>query len=227
MPPMTSPPRLTSRRIALTALLLVAPGVTTRAEPVQYEYGGVITAAGPSTGVAPGTRFDGTFTYDPSSQVLYPTFVYEGHTGDGIHSEPAAWILNVGGHQVFESNLIGIVVDYGPKFSSTPSAQDPAMTAVSVVGMTDQLGITLKLTNPSRSVFPPTPIPASFSLDDFPERQLWLIDRASHRGETLFGGTIDTLTPVPEPTTLSSFLVVIGGMALRHRLRRPSPRRPG
>jgi hypothetical protein len=115
------------------------------------------------------------------------------------------------------SNSVGLTVDYGPKFSATPSALDPAFTSVGILGQTDQLGLTLTLTNPSQSVFPRYPMSTSFPLSDFPQASLSLIDRPSGLGETLLGGTIDTLiqVPDPEPNSLAVIVVILGGLALR------------
>lgn len=207
---------------AIAATFLAASQTAvSRADPIRYEFGGVITSADPSAGLAVGTRFDGTFTYDPSAPVVEPTYLIEGQIG---YSPGASGLtLSVDAHQVFESNSLELVVDYGPKYSATPTPQDPAMTKLIIEGMTDQAGVSLTLTNPSRLVFPTSPIPTStFSLSDFPQTHFLLTDRASGSGETLFGGTIDTLllAPVPEPGTLASVFVMIVAVALRQRLKR-------
>jgi hypothetical protein len=195
----------------------------TRADPIRYEFGGVITSADPSTGVTAGTRFDGEFTYDSAAPVVDPLASTEGQIGYGNFTGASGMILNVGGQQVFDVNSLGLVVDYGPKYSQTPTAQDPAMTKLIIEGMTDQAGVSLTLTNPSRSVFPPYPLPTSIlAPSDFPQAQLLVIDRETGSAGTLFSGTIDTLilTPVPEPGTLASVFVIIAALALRERLKR-------
>ncbi len=60
-------------------------------------------------------------------------------------------------------------------------------------------------------------MPTSFSLSDFPQAQLTLVDQASGQGETLLSGTIDTLIPVPapEPSSLALIVVMLAGLALR------------
>ena len=64
--------RLTLSRSAfqagLLAVLLSTRGTVGHAAPIRYEYGGTITSADPLTGVVPGTRFSGNFTYDPASK---------------------------------------------------------------------------------------------------------------------------------------------------------------
>jgi hypothetical protein len=217
MAPLGTPHRPALVWGTVATLVVLASRDVAFAEPIRYEYGGVITSADPSTGATSGTRFEGSFTYDPAAQAPATGFTYEGFVGYAMAPDRSGLTLNVGGRQVFDANGLGLDVNYGPRFGPTPSAQDPAMTRVSIVGETDQLGVTLRLANLSRSVFSPFPAPTSLSLDDFPDRQLLVIDRASHRGETLFGGTIDTLTPVPvpEPTTLATFVVVLGGMGFR------------
>ena len=196
---------------ALATLFLAFPTADSRADPIQYDFGGVITSADPSTGVAVGSRFDGTFTIDPTAPVTAALLMFEGHIGYGMFSNSAITLF-AGGNQFFSSNSVGLTVDYGPKFSATPSAQDPAFTSVGILGQTDQLGLTLTLTNPSQSVFPGYPMPTAFPLSDFPQASLSLIDR-----ETLLGGTIDTLipVPVPEPSSLALFVVTIGVLAFR------------
>src|SRR5262249_29257467 len=70
----------TRRRIALALSLLAAFNSilcsAAIASPMQYEFGGFITQADPSTGVAPGTHFSGTFAYDPAK--LFGGFSIEG-----------------------------------------------------------------------------------------------------------------------------------------------------
>src|SRR5690349_9717582 len=46
-------------------LALAGPRVVSAA-PIRFEYGGVITEADPATGVSPGARFTGAFSYDPT-----------------------------------------------------------------------------------------------------------------------------------------------------------------
>ena len=70
-----SSPRRILGRFAVVASL-VAAGSTAQAAPIRYEFGGRITTADPSTGVAPGTRFGGIFTYDPAAEP--PVLMIEG-----------------------------------------------------------------------------------------------------------------------------------------------------
>ena len=53
-------------RIGLFAFLALTANAVGHAALMRYEYGGTITSADPSTGITPGSRFSGTFTYDPA-----------------------------------------------------------------------------------------------------------------------------------------------------------------
>ena len=44
---------------------------------IRYDFGGVIASADPSTGVTPGTRFSGSFTFDPTDPTS-PLITIEG-----------------------------------------------------------------------------------------------------------------------------------------------------
>src|SRR5215472_17091433 len=65
MTPKAAPSRL-DLELGLMATLIVISNVAAYATPIRFEYGGVISSADPSTGVAPGARFSGTFAYDPA-----------------------------------------------------------------------------------------------------------------------------------------------------------------
>ena len=53
-------------RIGLFAFLALTANAVGHAALMRYEYGGTITSADPSTGITRGSRFSGTFTYDPA-----------------------------------------------------------------------------------------------------------------------------------------------------------------
>ena len=204
------PKRLFSSVALVWVVFAAFPESVVHAGAFRYEYGGVITSADLSTGFVPGARFEGTFTYDPTSQIVQPTYMIEGHLGYGLFGKPSEMTLSVAGRQVFASDRFGVAVEYGPAYVVTPTAEDPARTRVDITGATDRGVATLSLSNPGRSVFPPYPMPTAFSLDDFPLRQFSFVDPTNHQ-LPLFSGTVDSLTAlqVPEPKALATFVAAL------------------
>jgi hypothetical protein len=106
MAPRAVPGRLV-KKLGLMTALIVIENLEVSAAPIRYEYGGVITAADPSTGVAPGTRFSGTIAYDPAEQP--PAMMIEGMNeyfyGLGAHfsgamADGSGLTLQIGGRTV-------------------------------------------------------------------------------------------------------------------------------
>ena len=77
-------------RTGLFAVLALTANAVGHAALMRYEYGGTITSADPSTGITPGSRFSGTFTYDPAGSPS--AMMIEGQTTSyyGLLSFPPA-----------------------------------------------------------------------------------------------------------------------------------------
>jgi hypothetical protein len=221
----------TRRRLRLAAAfwLVVLGGSAARGAVIQYEYGGVITAADASTGVAPGTRFSGTFAYDPEFKpgaiMIEGSTTYDFSFSDKGSSVPdtSRLTLQVGGNSPITGNGLAVGVTDSTGFPGANTGQVPPATLMGVAFMNPELLVGLSFRNSSRSLDPTLALPTSWSLDDFPEANLAVINRASGRGEHLYDGKIDTLTQVPEPTSLAAFGMTLLGLAWHHR-RRSTPR---
>lgn len=234
--------RMTRRHLlgsaALAALIALTHGAAALGEPIQYEYGGVITVADPSTGASPGTRFEGSFTYDPAVMPAYIAiegsnqYVYGGF-GSPLGSQSGGYgiDLRVGGQTVL-GNPGGVQVavfesEYPGQYGYRDAQGNPTgpFTQISISNGGVDRGpnfVGLTLINPGRSVFGSLDPPRALDLADFPSAKLLVVgDAASPSNHTLYEGTIDHLAavPTPEPTTLAFFGVVVGGWALRLRRR--------
>ncbi len=224
-----------------TAAVLFAAS-TSHAAPIMYEYGGVITSADSSTGVAPGTRFSGMFTYDPEHKTsgtgmgegfrsYYYGLSYVGRTptdGSGI-------TLQIGGQTVL-ANPGGVQVEVSERdypgqqvFNRGVSAPDGPFTRLSV--STENLGaarlIDLEMTNLTRSVFGSLAPPTVLNLVDFPDARLSVHESYYSQSKILYTGTIDTLTVVPEPACATVLCATVGFLAYHHRRPRSARQRRG
>jgi hypothetical protein len=209
-------------RILLGLIAGLAAAAPAQAAPVAYEYGGVITSADPSSGVTTGTRFTGTFTYDPATDPM-PVMI-EGNTsyyfGQPINgaTDTSRLTLSVGGNPVFDQGGIGMgvldTVNYHYTDPFTPS------TSVGLMANDSAIRVSLGLTNPTRSVDPTLAIPTSLSLTDFPVAK-FQVNSLKPGALLLYSGTIDTLTPLntPEPSTLALSALVGLGLAIRRQRR--------
>ncbi len=216
-------------QIVSVAFLALSWNAAGQAALMRYEYGGTITSADPSTGITPGTRFTGTFTYDPAGKPF--AMMIEGQTDytfgllswPGSQADGSGITLQIGGKSVLsDQGGLSMTVtesEYPNQFSYL-NGVGPATALTISNPWTDSRSILvgLDLSNPSRSVFHSLDPPTSIDLSDFPVAQLSGISTPG--GETLFSGTIDTLMeiPVPEPawTTLLC-LTAIGWIARSRR----------
>ena len=203
-------PRMLRPYLALSLLSTVATSAT--AAPIQYEYSGVITTADPSTGVAPGTRFTGTFAYDPGKDENW--LGYEGyqqyHYGKtpgnpGSVADGSGLTLQIGGRTILADQgglLVGVAEsEYPGQWGYRDANGNPAGPYTQVSISSDGYTVGLNLSNPSRSVFGSLAPPPWLSLADFPQAQLNVTEWTDPGRKTLYTGTIDTLTAVPEPAT--------------------------
>ena len=225
-------------------LLVTLTGPSARATPITYEYSGVITSADSSTGVAPGTRFTGMFTYDPQQPTggFSDTADYNrgffgnaaaGSSGSSTALGETGLSLDVGGHMV-ASPQGGLEVDVDASSVSGHLGYGQArglvgpFTTVDVYNTTgdnEGVSVALELTNPSRAVFgllSIIPTSSVLTLADFPTATLLVTAGSSDTStQTLYTGTIDSLTVVPEPSIAPLLCVAVAGW-LAHSARRRS-----
>jgi hypothetical protein len=212
--------------LALAAFLglVGATASTARGAAIRYEYGGTITSAAPSTGVTPGNRFAGTFTYDPNANVPNPT-IYA-----GLKPNPTTSAMNFSaGNKLVFSQQFGVrvsVVQSAP-FSSG-SAHVPGQTKLTIANL-DPLGnspvsVNLNMANPTKAVFSSFQPPLPLHLYDYTSATLSVTNSAK---QPLYSGVVDTLKlvpipltlppgpfPVPEPAALMAWLGLSGAASL-------------
>ncbi len=226
------------RGLGLVLVALVCLCAESQATPIKYEYGGVITSADTSTGIAPGTRFSGTFTYDPAvtppplmiegmNQYSYGKANYVGAVADG-----SGITFQVGDRTVL-SNPGGVTISvyeleypgqYGYRDANGPIGPFTklSITNSNIGDYANGPIVDLGLDNNSRSVFGSLAPPSVLNLTDFPDAKL-IVSELTNPGERqLYAGTIDTLqaVPIPEPASLACWgLAVLGviGMARRRK----------
>jgi hypothetical protein len=216
--------------LSIAALVLaVSTGTSALAMPITYEYGGMITSADSSTGVAPGTRFSGTFTYDPKN--ITGGVSDTGDQGALFFGNIPGWpshptipdgtglSLHVGGHPV-DLQQGGLVVDTNA--SESPGGQGYGaatglvgpFTVIDVsntYGHENPIKVTLDLKNPTNFV-PASPL----TLAAFPAATLFVTsDAAGSPSRTLYSGTIDSVTVVPEPASAVLLCVATAGWLAR------------
>jgi hypothetical protein len=186
--------------------------------------------------VAPGTRFSGTFSYDPSEA---PTslITIEGSVqtiygkGPGFPNgvpDSSGLSLQVGGQSVYsyQGGLQVSVAEIDGKYGYTDGHGNPAAPNMDVNisnGNVDNgpLTVALDLKNPSQAPLDSLHPPTYLSLADFPQAQLNVTELTNPGTTTLYTGTIDTLTAVPEPTTAVLFgVAAVGWLAHARRRRR-------
>ena len=216
---------------AAVLLLAVSSAAASHAAPITFQYGGVITSADPSTDVALGTRFSGTFTYDPNAKA----FVLSDLAGmnqysfgrtlanDQSASDGTGLTLQVGGKTVL-ANQGGVTV--GVTNAEYGGVNGPgSISLLSRIGVSNgELGhnsieASLELQNTTRLLLASLAPPTSINLADFPSATLLVMGNAATPQEsTLYTGTIDTLTMVPEPA--STMLLCLSAAVCLARSRR-------
>ena len=218
--------------LPLLMFVLLGPAV---AVPVKYQFGGVISEASASAGVAAGTPFSGTFSYDPAK--LTGGYVIEGFSQasyglsrdwPGSVADGAGLTLQIGGKTIL-ANPGGLAIatseiDYPGQFGYRDAAGNPASPHTSVVISNSNvddgpLQVALTLNNPARglsdSLYP-------LNLAEFPDAQLSVTSSTDPGAAMLYAGTIDSLVqiPVPEPACASLLcFVAVGWFARRRRHR--------
>lgn len=220
--------------------LLVAGLIATsaRASVIEYQFSGVITSADPSTGVAAGTPFSGTFSYDPSTLTPGPGFEgnWEGTYGGASPSGANLFSLQIGGQTIVQdSGRLGMDEDflqYAGQYGYTQGngSPVPAHTTFSIGYQgSGALGAFLTLGN-SESFFAINPNEVgAFNLGQLPDATLQVIGATSQGPDTtLYQGTLTSLMTVPlaAPEPGLAPLAVAGALWLATARRRRNPAGP-
>lgn len=200
-----------SKTLLMAASILVTLAPAARAVVIEYDYTGVITSADSSTGVAVGTPFSGTFTYDTSgphgnleiegfSQINYGRSV----NYPGFPANASGLTLDIGAQQVASvQGGIGLSIFDIPYPNAYGYKDNPTTTLTFSTENVDggSVATSLSLSNPNLSVPPLLQVPGSLSLDDYPVSGIVVTDNSKgpQNRIVLYTGTIETLTPVPAP----------------------------
>jgi hypothetical protein len=231
--------------LGLLATLIGIPSGAASAALIQFDYGGVITSADLSTGVAPGTHFSGTFAYDPTTTRFFEMMI-EGlnqYTYGHMPGDPSSiadgsgLTLQIGGRTVL-ANPGGVQVavseiEYPGQWGYANASGDPA-SPFTTVGISNAnvdggpLRVALDLKNPTRSVFGSLDPPTTLNLADFPQATLDVTELTNPGVKSLYTGTIDSLVEIPAPEPAWATLLCLGAIgwfarSSRRQRRGPAP----
>ncbi len=220
------PNRLSPRRLALGLVLALAPfwpSAAAKADLMRYEYSGVITSASPNAPSPVGTRFTGTFAYDPSEAPSNSQFVPPGQTshfglvfGTG-KADSDELTVAVGGRSVYEQRG-GLEV---ASFAGIGQGAGNVNLGISSGNFGDLpiTNVALQFVGGDRGSYPLGTPPSSVKLGDFASAKVF-VNSQNMSGFFSYQGTIDSLTAVPTPEPSTACLLVAAGSALAWRRRR-------
>lgn len=201
-----------------TAALWLALGHTTvaHAAPILYHYAGTIDTAAASTGIAPGSQFSGTFTYDPDAppgDYLANTATYT-RPFDPPYSGGPGMTLAVGGLEIKSSPFLNVDT------TDNPSPRVAIMGVVSSLVDGRWFRTELQLMDPVGLVYGPYGPTSTLSLANFSEGILKVTWAHDDINQEMFAGTVTSLTgtTVPEPASATLVcLVTVGWLAHSRR----------
>ncbi len=219
------------RSRALFLLVILFPfcvATAAHAAPIRYEFGGVITSAPPGSGVNPGERFSGTFTYDPDKP-NGPAMVVEGlstvtygqYTGYPPVGDGAGMTIEVNGQSI-TNGLASLAITHSwPAYPLQPGPLSSSVRIFSGTEGNDVTGISLVFTRPESSIPTTDPLPQVLHLSDFSTANLSITTAGPFIPEdppAYTAGTIDTLreVPVPEPALTTSLCLVAISLIARY-----------
>ncbi|AMV37618.1 hypothetical protein [Planctomyces sp. SH-PL62] len=233
-------------RFAPVLLLIAVPAA---AAPIRYDFGGVLTQAEASTGVAPGTRFTGSFTYDdaalpvqsfeyPNSRGDFAQYVFGAHRLPDGSTDGSGIELRIDGGPTVRSEgdlTIDSWSTMRPEYRPSPAIELHIRSDLPDYSKGPDYGVSIFLEGQQRVVWPGDPVPADLALSDFPKAKVYLLGRLPERPDGWLGeppspdsnvqlavGEIDflTATPVPEPAWTVAALLGAAAWAARRRASR-------
>jgi len=226
------------RALALVAGIVNVMGAGASGAIVEYDYQGIITSVGAASGIAPGTRFSGTFAYD--TDVKNPAISIEGtnqyfsgvsDSFPGSKADSSGLSLTVGDQHVYSSQgglEIGVnEIEYAGQYGLDSSPMTRLTFSNGNVS-NPSLAVSLELSNPTSAVLHSLALPSRVSLADFSQAQLLVVGNpGSAQSQTLYMGTIESLreSTVPEPA-LATLLGVAAAGWMARRNSRPRSAKP-
>ena len=214
-------------------LLLALTSPLAHSAPIEFQYGGVIASAADGMNLAPGTRIQGSFIYDPQagfstmSSGGWITYQYSaGSLNSSSSTDSSGLSFGVNG-EIVAAALGGLqlgMTDF--RYLDQLGAGASRWTTFTILGkdLARGLGIFLEFDNSTRSVFDSIGPPRFFNLADFPGAGFSIEPlEGTGRPGLLYSGRIDTLIQVttPEPSAVALWLGLgAAGYAIRARMRR-------
>jgi hypothetical protein len=200
----------------LAIFILVPPEA--RTAPIEFHYGGVITSTADGMDLAPGTRIQGTFSYDPAASysttdsVDWMTYQYGAEPPGSSPTADASGLSFEAGGKTIASAQGGLhlgMTDF--RFLDQLGDGAPRMTTFTILGTDAERGMSifLALANSTRSIFDSTGPPNVLSLADFPDAGFSVAPLSgTSRTGLFYSGRIDTLVQVttPEPASVAMWL---------------------
>ncbi|WP_422931780.1 hypothetical protein [Singulisphaera sp. PoT] len=185
----------------------------------MYSFSGTIATADPSTGIAAGTQFHGTFSFDPAAQ---PTDIMRTPAPSGMdtasytrtNGPPYAiapgMTLTVGGQTLIDATDLAVASNTrtSPEVQVSASGLINGALFRGALDLLDPVGIQYGMFGPI----------SSLDLSHFSGANLEATN--SNTAEVLFTGTITSLTAVPEPAHVTLACLAAGGLVGVHRRRK-------
>jgi hypothetical protein len=219
--------------LAVTIVILSAS--TTQAAPIEFHYSGTITSADAGTGIAVGSHFDGTFTYDPQTdpQTMFIenarnyAFGQPNHMPTAAPPDTSAASLWIGGSSIF-SHQGGLSMQVQEVGRGDPYNPNPQTNLnITSYDPNSRMSVGVLLGNPGRGVLGSLDVPTSINFADFPVSTITISHWDPVQKVVLYDrGTIDSLTQVgvttvPEPASVALWLgFAASAWAVRARSRR-------
>lgn len=221
------PNRLSPRRLAsglVLALALFWPSAAAKAELMRYEYSGVITSASPDAPSPVGTRFSGTFAYDPGEAPAPSAQQHGVNTQFGLvfgtgKPDSDELTVSVGGRSVYEQRG-GLEV---ASFAGIGQGARGVNLGISSGNFADLpiTNVALQFVGGDGRLYPLGMPPSAVHLGDFARAKLF-VNSQNTSGFFSYQGTIDSLVAVPTPEPSTACLLVAASIALAWRRRRRS-----